>query len=394
MLAAMRVLVTSTPGVGHIFPLVPMAVALRDAGHDVTWALAPGAGDPVERLGFRCLPVGADRATAEARDRERDPELFRRFATTPPRERRRLLLPRFVDGAARLIGDLSALIDGLRPDVVVHEPNAYAAPPAACARGIPHVTVGFGGLLPDALLESGADAIAALWASVGLEPPDHAGLYDDVYLHPFPPSLGAVPGDRNVEPMRPLGYDGADDEAAAPDWLGSVGAERPLVYVTFGTEIAAFAPTTDVVEAVGRLDVDAVLTVGPRREPDSIGDRPDNLRVQRYVPQRAVLARAALLIAHAGSGAVLGAAARGIPQLCLPVAADQFENADAVAASGAGLMLEPHEVTAEAVVDAATALLTEPTFATAASRVADEIAAMPHPAELVGRVEAVVAAVG
>lgn len=39
----MRVLVVSAPLVGHVFPLVPLAVALRDAGHDVLVATGGGA---------------------------------------------------------------------------------------------------------------------------------------------------------------------------------------------------------------------------------------------------------------------------------------------------------------------------------------------------------------
>jgi UDP:flavonoid glycosyltransferase YjiC (YdhE family) len=229
--------------------------------------------------------------------------------------------------------------------------------------------------------------VADLWRSVGLAPPHAAGLYDHLYLHPFPPSLGLVPPDRNIVPIRPLGFDGAID-AAPPRWLASLGRDRPLVYVTFGTEIPGLAPIGAVVEAIGRFDVDAVLTVGTRLDPARIGDPPPNVRVERYVPQRLLLSRAAMLVSHAGSGAVLGAAAAGIPQLCLPVGADQFENADAVAASGAGLALEPDDVSPDAVAAAVARLISEDVFARASSGLAAEIAAMPHPAEHVPRLEA------
>jgi UDP:flavonoid glycosyltransferase YjiC (YdhE family) len=386
--AGVNVLVTSTPGLGHIHPLVPIAQALRDDGHEVTWAVAPSACEPLARLGFRCLPAGFDQAVVRARLLEREPDFLQRVLATPPRERRRFLLLGFMaDGAVSMLADLPALIDEVGAEVVVHEPNAFAAPAAAAARGIPHVTVGYGGLIPDELLDLGVDALAALWGAVGFAAPTLAGLYEHLYLHPSPPSLGAVPAGRNIVPVRPLGFDGADDPPP-PDWLAGRGRERPLVYATFGTEIAALAPVAAVVGALGRLDVDAVLTVGPRTDPASIVDAPANVRLERYVPQRLVLRRASLLVSHAGSGAVLGAAAHGVPQLCLPVAADQFENADAVVASGAGLALDPDQVAPEAIAEAATKLLGGTPFAAASARLADEIASMPLPADHVARIEA------
>ena len=54
----LRVLCTSTGGAGHIGAVAPIAVALRDAGHDVQWAVAPrrrrrGRGDGVRLVAGR-----------------------------------------------------------------------------------------------------------------------------------------------------------------------------------------------------------------------------------------------------------------------------------------------------------------------------------------------------
>ena len=75
---------------------------------------------------------------------------------------------------------------------------------------------------------------------------------------------------------------------------------------------------------------------------------------------------------------LLATLARGIPQLCLPQAADQFLNSGAVAAAGAGLELAPAEATAGAIAAAARRLLSEPAFRTTAGAIAAEIAAMPE----------------
>ena len=101
-----------------------------------------------------------------------------------------------------------------------------------------------------------------------------------------------------------------------------------------------------------------------------------------------MMARASLLVSHAGSGAVLGAAACGVPQLCLPMGADQFDNADVIAEAGCGLSLDPHEVSVDSVAASIRRLVEDPSIQDACHVVADEIAAMPEPVEHVPEIEA------
>jgi UDP:flavonoid glycosyltransferase YjiC (YdhE family) len=379
----MQVLVTSTAGSGHVYPVVPMARALRDAGHDVTWAIAPQACNKIEELGIRAVPAGVDRADALAQDRR---ELLARFMAAPPRQRHVVAHPGFVTRLAPpMLDDLLRICDELAPDVIVHEPNEYAAAPVATAREIPHVTIGFGGPPPDEVLAAVHDPLQQLWSQLGLELRPAAGMYDHLYLHPLPLSLGPPLANPTMQRMRPIGFDGAVEQDA-PSWLSELGHNRPCVYVTFGTEVAGFAPFRDVLEAVAPLDVDAVLTVGEAIDPDSLEPKPTNVRIERYIPQRFVLARSALLVSHAGSGAMLGAASRGIPQLCLPIAADQFENADFISAAGIGLTLEPDDVEPSTVGDAIQRLLDDQSFTERAKSVADEIVTMPTPSSHVATI--------
>jgi UDP:flavonoid glycosyltransferase YjiC (YdhE family) len=186
--------------------------------------------------------------------------------------------------------------------------------------------------------------------------------------------------------MQPIGFDGATGQNA-PLWCDELGRSRPCVYVTFGTEITQLAPIGDVLAALASLDVDAVLTVGEAMNPALLEPRPSNVRIEQYIPQRFVLARASLLVSHAGSGAMLGAASRGIPQLCLPIAADQFENADFVSAAGIGVTLEPHEIDPTTPRHAMKRLVDDHAFSRRAHGIAQEIAAMPPPASRVATIE-------
>jgi hypothetical protein len=54
----MRVLFCCMPAYGHLYPLLPLASALRDAGHDVRFGIGAGFVDRVQALGFPADPVG------------------------------------------------------------------------------------------------------------------------------------------------------------------------------------------------------------------------------------------------------------------------------------------------------------------------------------------------
>jgi len=121
------------------------------------------------------------------------------------------------------------------------------------------------------------------------------------------------------------------------------------------------------------------VAVGPLADPGALGDQPAHVQVEAWVDQTAVLARCAAVVSHGGSGTFLGALAHGLPQLCLPQAADQFRNAEGGVRAGAALALGPPEVSADAVLAAGERLLADPELRAAAGRVATEIAAMPSP---------------
>jgi UDP:flavonoid glycosyltransferase YjiC (YdhE family) len=67
----------------------------------------------------------------------------------------------------------------------------------------------------------------------------------------------------------------------------------------------------------------------------------------------------------------------GLPQLCLPQGTDQPFNTAALLPTGAGLALQPDDITADAVAEALGRLLNEPSFRQAANRIRAEIDHMP-----------------
>jgi MGT family glycosyltransferase len=153
-------------------------------------------------------------------------------------------------------------------------------------------------------------------------------------------------------------------------------------------------PFRHAVDGVAELDVRVVVTVGPEGDPRAFGSLPDNVSVHRYVPQTELLPRSTLVVSHAGSGTFLAALGHGLPQLCLPQAADQFLNAQQCDLVGAGLRLAPGEITRESVRGACARLLEEERFRASARRIRDELDSMPHPADLVPMIEELAATAG
>jgi UDP:flavonoid glycosyltransferase YjiC (YdhE family) len=56
----MRILFSLRAAIGHFHPLVPLARAAHECGHDVAFAMPPSFQSIVERLGFRWLAAGLD----------------------------------------------------------------------------------------------------------------------------------------------------------------------------------------------------------------------------------------------------------------------------------------------------------------------------------------------
>jgi hypothetical protein len=55
-----RALFSCAPGIGHFYPLLPLARELRRHGHAVAFLTAPGLGAAVDAEGFELLPAGPD----------------------------------------------------------------------------------------------------------------------------------------------------------------------------------------------------------------------------------------------------------------------------------------------------------------------------------------------
>lgn len=382
-------LVSSSSGYGHLLPMVPLARALVAAGHQVLWATGPDACHLVSATGMDCRPAGLGEDEREAARRK----LRAAAEDVRPHELAAYVFPRMFGGICtpRMLRDLLPIARDWQPDLLLHEQGELAAPLVADLLGVPNVTHAFGGATPEPIIAEASEHVAHLWSEHARAQPSYAGCYRYLYIDICPPSvqtgsLAHIPG---PQLLRPVPYSGEE-----PDNLPAridAADERPLVYITLGTVHRGATVFRDALDGVASLDVRVLVTVGPQGDPTVLEPLPAHVSVQRYVSQTAVLPHTTAVVSHAGSGTVFATLAHGLPQVCLPQAADQFRNAEGVTRSGAGLAIAPGEATADAISAAVKRVLAEATFRRAAGSVRNEIEAMPAPHEVVARLEALIA---
>jgi hypothetical protein len=362
------VLIVSAPLLGHLLPMIPLAKALRAAGHSVLIATGEAAlKADTGGIDVRDVAPGFRFDQLAGRTMLRHPLIARaELAGTAGTRVAGLLF-----GAAndRMAGPLVELARQWRPGLVIHEPLAASGAIAAAAAGVPAV------LVEIALLD-GPQVLAATIERMGETLARHGvGAVPDpaLVVTVRPRSLGASPEHR---PMRP--GPGEVDTADVPEWLCAP-AERPRIVVSRST--VAGPPIGDPMPAVVRAarGVDAeIVLVRPSRRLDG-RPMPASILAVGWVPLAAVLPHATAVVHHGGAGTVLEAFAAGIPQLAVPGPGDRRHNADVVARRGAGLAVPARSITS----DGLTRLVTDKALAAAAAQVAAEIAEMPPPASLV-----------
>jgi MGT family glycosyltransferase len=384
----LRALFSSTRGAGHFNPLVPFARAFERAGHEVMIAGPPDLAEPVEAAGFAFWqfdPPPEDELGA----------IWGRVPQLPPEEANQVVVGEIFGrlNSTAALPKLEAAFDAWRPDVLLRDPNEYGSALAAELHGVPHARVAVGLASTEELgLEIAASAVDAIRRARGLPPdPDAEVLRGSPYLSVFPRSL-----DEGGQPDTHRFHDPAWDAPPGelPSWWPGR-EDQPLVYVTFGSVAGGFAQALPVYEAALRaaaeLPVRVLLTVGRELDLDALPEGPDNVRVERWVPQQDVLGHAAAAVVHGGSGSTLGALAAGLPLVVVPLFADQPENARRVAEVGAGLAVAPNRDNAEATSaplrGALEAVLADPSYRERSRALADELRAEPPVGEAVPLLE-------
>lgn len=391
----MRVLVTTQPAPSHLGPMLPYLRALADAGHEILVACAHSFTPEVERHGLRVTACGLD--WLETRWAETFPE-----AVGLDGMGQLLFTLRELFGgvaADAFAAELPAVIERWRPDIVLWDGTEFGTHVAAERAGVPHLPIMLGVRLgPAALSRLMGDVLARRRAAHGLSQDERCeALFRHACVSLLPPewlppaNTGPLPGERFFHPVptyRP--------ERAEP--------ERPLVYLSLGTVFYATGGVMEaLVAALGAGDWDLLAAIGRSRDPAEFGPQPPNVRLVPFAPQRDVLASCALAVHHGGFSSTMECLAAGVPQLVVPLTADQSVHAEAVDRLGLGAVLrhalgegppglsyvDPARIDPAAVLAQARALVADQAAAGRVSAFRTAMDALPREQALVTFVEQV-----
>lgn len=157
-------------------------------------------------------------------------------------------------------------------------------------------------------------------------------------------------------------------EANLAQWLDE--ADQGVIYVSFGTLTALDTrQLTALADALSRTAA-RVLWSLPSADQASLPSLANNIRIEPYVAQRAVLAHRAVKLAmiHGGSNSIQEALWEGVPLLVMPFFGDQHYNAARIADVGCGLRVDCTAMNDRNVADKISQLTTRTQFRASAER--------------------------
>ncbi|WP_193315447.1 glycosyltransferase [Nostocoides sp. F2B08] len=386
----MRVLCSTTAGEGHFGPLRVLAQACRAAGHEVRVAAPASFAGTVQRAGLDHVPFA-----------EPSPEAMHAVFASLARmstEQANATVMAEVFGrldAQAAFPDVQRMVRTWRPDVVLRDPAELASLAAAQAAGIAHIEVAIAvaalmqwGLehLPDPLAE--LDEVTGLTHGTLLQAAAASPVFtmvpeamDRAAGH----STGTASAVRDVVRFRARHETGP---GRLPCSWGN--PDDPLVYVTFGTVAGGLDYLREVftatLHALSALPVRVLLTTGAGGEV-ALADVPGNAHVEQFWPQDDLMPLAAAVVSHGGFGTTMSALSAGVPQVVMPLfSTDQYLNAEAVSAMGAGVTIHGGPDATSAMAAAVSRVLSESSFRIRSGEIAEQIAALPEATDVVDQI--------
>jgi rhamnosyltransferase subunit B len=381
---------------GDIHPLLALGAALRDSGRPVTLMTSPMYAADAARVGLDFVPVGDD---GMYRDTIAHPKLWHpvdgfgvmwRYLLRPT------LAPTF---------EALQALAAQGPLVLVASPVAMGARLAQERLGLPLVTV----YTAATMLRTVHDPMTLASWRVPRWVPQGArraawNLLDRYKLEPLArPTLDPLRAGLGLPPLRDkvFGHWMHSPQAGLalfPEWFAAPAADWPAQveqagFPLYGADAGALSPELEQFLAEGPPPV-AFMPGTARRgagdfflaairaceqhdwrgvllgevPPEIAVTLPGRVLVQPYVPFPTLLGRVRALVHHGGVGSSAQALQAGIPQLVVPHAYDQFDNAMRLEALGVALPVRATPEGLEAFPDRLKQLLGDEHVAAACKR--------------------------
>jgi UDP:flavonoid glycosyltransferase YjiC (YdhE family) len=407
----MKILVVSTPGTGHLNPLLAIGRILIAEGHELAVLTGTSLRSCVDRFEAKFYPL-PEEADLSAQDVITSDEMK---AVPPGPQWLRILIERFfVDTIPAQYSTVHKVLREFPADIIIGDdmffgvlpmlvgPRSKRPPIVLCGTSILHWprkdrAPTFAGL-PPATTQAHLDEYAAFarehhkivdgplglccnryLKDLGVGPVSKP-LFDsvvelaDAYMQltvprfefprDIPPSVTFVGTPPIISNQVPL-----------PAWAHELDGSRKVVLVTQGT-VANHDFDLLIAPALAGLanepDLLVVATAGGRAVGNIPGPIPGNARLASYLPFEWLLPQVDVLVNNGGYGSVNQAMSFGIPLVTAGLTEDKADVNVRVAWSGVGINLATNNPTPQALREAVRVVLDKPDYRSGASAMADE----------------------
>jgi MGT family glycosyltransferase len=351
------VLVYTSPARGHLYPMMDVALALRERGWRVVVQTLAGEGERVRAAGAEHRPIDPRIEALRLAD----------YESGNPIGQLKRTLATWAERAPVELEDLRASCDELSPDLLLIDANTWGAAAFAEARGGPWAM-----FLPYVLPVPSKDVPAF---GPGLPPPrGWAGRLRDRIIHattgwaarPALRRLNAIRANVGVPPLaaianiylrprlllyrtaEPFDYPRSDWPAnvraigpglwappgEAPEWLEAL--PRPRVLVSVSTELQEDGAIIRTALEALRDEPGSLIVTTAALDPESYEEPNDRVKITRFLPHAAVVPQVDVVVTHGGMGTTQRALAAGVPVCVVPWGRDQSESARRAQVCGAG----------------------------------------------------------
>jgi UDP:flavonoid glycosyltransferase YjiC (YdhE family) len=420
----MKALIVSTPGSGHLNPLLSVGRALLSLGHEVVALSAHALRKQIEDsgVGFRGFRPPADF------DMRRIADEFPGYADIPDGPERLLWIIKkvFLDPIPAQHDGIQQVLQHFPADVIVADDFFFGALPMLLgprSERPPIVMLGtmslhlsrddgapfFAGLPPatddaqrqqyKAIHEAHADVLLGpldrhlegCLLGMGVTPPtmttlDTTVLLPDAYLQLTVPSF-EYPRENLSTTVRFVGTPPITaNQAPLPPWAHEVDGSRKVVLVTQGTlsnHDFGELVTPALAALAAEPDLLVVVTAGGRASASIPGPIPDNARLADYLPLDWLFPRLDVLVTNGGYGTLNQAISYGIPIVAAGLSEDKRDASARVAWSGVGIDLQTSNPELEVLRAAVRHVVDEPRYRDRAKALAAEFATYDTTSEII-----------
>jgi len=419
------ILITSTPVIGHVNPLLPVAQTLVEAGHRVRFLTGRRYRDAVEQTGAEYLPLPSG---ADFDDRRIDEQFPGRVGLTGPAGIRYDMTEIFLRPMPQQLAAIDAAIAAEPVDVVLAESLFFGVLPLLTRPREQRPAVINLGIVPLGLLSRDTAPFG-----LGVQPmPGPFGRLRNRMLTFVATKVIFAPVQREAErlveqltgsrmPQFLLNWLASADAViqftvpgfeyarsdlttevhfvgpvsrsstgahARPDWWGDLDSGKPVVHVSQGTVANQDFEELLLPTLRGLADRDVLVVASTGGRPvDALGELPANARVAEYLPYDELFTKTDAFVTNGGYGGIHFALRHGVPIVVAGLTEDKVEVSARVAWSGVGIDLHSNRPAPADVAKAVDGVLAEPSFRAAAARVGAEIAASPGAAGILPVIE-------